>query len=176
MRAAASDPERRKEIMAEWVEAMLSGPGIVVFKGAFTDMPTLDVATRIFYDIIGEQHATNSGGGDHFAKPGANDRIWNALEKLCLRAPDVFARYYANDIIALISEAWLGAGYQVTSQLNVVNPGGEAQSAHRDYHMGFQSAAEIAHFPAHAQAHGFTVMRSGSDFWPLSSKAMTLNS
>jgi ectoine hydroxylase-related dioxygenase (phytanoyl-CoA dioxygenase family) len=28
---------------------------------------------------------------DHFAKPGANDRVWNALEKLCLRAPVVFA-------------------------------------------------------------------------------------
>ena len=150
VRAAAADPDRRREIMAEWAEAMLTGPGVVVFKNAFADHAPIDAATRIFFDIIAEQHAANTGGGDHFAKPGANDRIWNALEKLCLRAPEVFARYYANDIIALISEAWLGTGYQVTSQLNVVNPGGEAQSAHRDYHMGFQSAAEIAHFPAHA--------------------------
>ena len=46
--------------------------------------------------------------------------------------------------------AWLGTGYQVTSQVNCVNPGGEAQSAHRDYHMGFQSAEEIVRFPLHA--------------------------
>ena len=150
VRAAASDPQRRQEIMAEWVEVMLTGPGVVVFRNAFPNHAPIDAASKIFFDIIAEQHRTNSGGGDHFAKPGANDRIWNALEKLCLRAPDVFARYYANDIIALISEAWLGTSYQVTSQLNVVNPGGEAQSAHRDYHMGFQSAAEIARFPAHA--------------------------
>jgi ectoine hydroxylase-related dioxygenase (phytanoyl-CoA dioxygenase family) len=31
-----------------------------------------------------------------------------------------------------------------------VNPGGEAQSVHRDYHMGFQTAAEIERFPLHA--------------------------
>ena len=51
---------------------------------------------------------SNVGGGDHFAKPGANDRIWNALEKLCLRDPAVFAAYYGNAVIALVSEAWLG--------------------------------------------------------------------
>ena len=28
--------------------------------------------------------------------------------------------------IAMVAESWLGTGYQVTSQLNVVNPGGEA--------------------------------------------------
>jgi ectoine hydroxylase-related dioxygenase (phytanoyl-CoA dioxygenase family) len=99
--------------------------------------------------MIDEQRAGNTGGGDHFAKPGANDRIWNALEKLCLRSPEVFAAYYANEIIALISEAWLGPAYQITSQLNVVNPGGAAQSAHRDYHLGFQTASVIERYPAH---------------------------
>ena len=61
----------------------------------------------------------------------------------------MFADYYANDIIALISEAWLGPDYQVTSQVNVVNPGGQAQTAHRDYHLGFMDAATAARFPAH---------------------------
>ena len=56
----------------------------------------------------------------------------------------------ATTIIALVSEAWLGPCYQITSQLNVVNPGGEAQVPHRDYHMGFQTAREIERFPAHA--------------------------
>ncbi|MEP7024682.1 MAG: phytanoyl-CoA dioxygenase family protein, partial [Actinomycetota bacterium] len=42
---------------------------------------------------------------------------------------------------------WLGPGYQVTSQVNVVNPGGAAQTAHRDYHLGFQSSAQAALYP-----------------------------
>ena len=152
----AANAEGRKAFMAEWAEVMLGGAGIVVFKDAMPDHAALDAATKIFFEIIAEQHRSHSGGGDHFAKPGANDRIWNALEKLCLRAPDVFARYYANEAIAMVSQAWLGTGYQVTSQLNVVNPGGEPQSPHRDYHMGFQTAEEIASFPAHA--HGVSPM------------------
>lgn len=60
----------------------------------------------------------------------------------------MFAEYYANDIIALISESWLGPDYQVTSQVNVVNPGGQAQTAHRDYHLGFMDAVAAARFPA----------------------------
>ena len=66
--------------------------------------------------------------------------MWNALEKLAVTDPAVFAAYYANDVIALIATAWLGPGYQVTSQVNVVNPGGAAQSGHRDYHLGFMHA------------------------------------
>jgi ectoine hydroxylase-related dioxygenase (phytanoyl-CoA dioxygenase family) len=61
----------------------------------------------------------------------------------------VFADYYANDMLALAAQAWLGPGYQVTSQVNVVNPGGAAQSAHRDYHLGFLSAEQAAAYPAH---------------------------
>jgi ectoine hydroxylase-related dioxygenase (phytanoyl-CoA dioxygenase family) len=149
VRKAASAPQTRKEILAEWVEAMTDGPGIVVFRAAFADHAAIDASSEHYWAIIAEQHATNTGGGDHFAKPGANDRIWNALEKLCRRDPATFAAYYANDMIALISEAWLGPAYQITSQLNVVNPGGAAQSAHRDYHLGFQSAKTIERYPAH---------------------------
>ena len=146
---AAAQPETRKAILAEWVEAMTDGPGVVAFRGAFDDLGVIDRTTEIFHAMIAEQHATGTGGGDHFAKPGANDRIWNALEKLCLRDPEAFAVYYANQIVALVSEAWLGPAYQVTSQINVVNPGGAAQSAHRDYHLGFQTAAVIERYPAH---------------------------
>ena len=83
---------------------------------------------------------SGAAAGDHFGKPGANDRIWNALQKLALHDPEVFAEYYANDILALVSQAWLGPRYQVTSQVNVVNPGGAAQAPHRDYHLGFVDA------------------------------------
>jgi ectoine hydroxylase-related dioxygenase (phytanoyl-CoA dioxygenase family) len=44
----------------------------------------------------------------------------------------------------------------MTAQLNVVNPGGAAQSPHRDYHLGFQSAEAVARYPAHV--HLFSPM------------------
>jgi ectoine hydroxylase-related dioxygenase (phytanoyl-CoA dioxygenase family) len=139
----------RRRAQGELAQALLAGPGIVVFKGAYPDVTVVDRATEVFRAIIEEQKAANVTAGDHFAKPGANDRIWNALEKLALRDPEVFAEYYANDILNLISVAWLGPAYQITSQVNVVNPGGAAQTAHRDYHLGFMSEPQAAAFPAH---------------------------
>ena len=147
IRSAVTDPETRKAVMAEWADAFAEGPGVIVLKQAETDLAMLDRASDIFRDIIAEQHRTGSGGGDHFAKPGANDRIWNSLEKHCLKDPENFAHYYANEMMALVSEAWLGPLYQMTAQLNVVNPGGAAQSPHRDYHLGFQSADDVARYP-----------------------------
>ncbi len=144
-----STPDGRRRAQAELARALMDGPGIVVVAGAFPDASVVDRATAAFEMMITEQKAGNSTAGDHFAKPGANDRIWGALDKLALRAPAVFADYYANDIIALISEAWLGANYQITSQVNVVNPGGTAQVAHRDYHLGFMSNQTAQQYPAH---------------------------
>jgi len=147
--AAIATSEGRRAVLAEICEAFGEGPGVVVFKRAYRDTGVIDRASAIFDDIIGEQHRTATGGGDHFAKPGANDRIWNSLEKHCLSDPENFAEYYANPIIAIASEAWLGPSYQMTAQVNRVNPGGAAQSAHRDYHLGFQSSKVIEQFPAH---------------------------
>ena len=88
--------------------------------------------------------------GDHFGRVGQNARLWNAHEKLCIAAPEIFVRYNAIDIVDLISRAWLGPLYQITTQVNVVYPGGKAQTPHRDYHMGFQTAEQLLHYPAHA--------------------------
>jgi ectoine hydroxylase-related dioxygenase (phytanoyl-CoA dioxygenase family) len=38
----------------------------------------------------------------------------------------------------------------MTSQVNLVHPGGEAQRPHRDYHLGFQSKEVLHNFPTHA--------------------------
>ncbi|UWM74866.1 phytanoyl-CoA dioxygenase family protein [Rhizobium sp. WSM4643] len=146
---AAATPEGRRAVLAEICDALGEGPGVVVFKRAYEDTGIIDRASTIFDAIIEEQHRTSTGGGDHFAKPGANDRIWNSLEKHCLADPANFAEYYGNAIIALASEAWLGPSYQMTAQVNRVNPGGAAQAAHRDYHLGFQSSKVIEQFPAH---------------------------
>jgi ectoine hydroxylase-related dioxygenase (phytanoyl-CoA dioxygenase family) len=149
LRALASTPEGRRQVQAELVRALADGPGIVVFKRAFPDTAVVDRATDAFNDLIADQRAAGRTAGDHFARPGANDRVWNALEKMAVRAPEAFADYYANDILALVSTAWLGPGYQITSQLNVVNPGGAAQTVHRDYHLGFLPADVAARYPAH---------------------------
>src|SRR3954451_20545505 len=149
LRAAIGSPAGRAAVQTELMRALTDGPGIVVFKQAFGDLSVVDRATEAFLAQIAAEKAAGVGGGDHFAKPGANDRVWGALDKLALHDPAVFADYYANDLIALISESWLGPGYQVTSQVNVVNPGGQAQTAHRDYHLGFMDAEAAARFPTH---------------------------
>jgi ectoine hydroxylase-related dioxygenase (phytanoyl-CoA dioxygenase family) len=145
----AATGEGRRAVLAEICEAFATGPGVIVLKRAFENTAIIDTASGIFDEIIDEQHRTGAGGGDHFAKPGANDRIWNSLEKHCLKDAENFAAYYGNALIALVSEAWLGPSYQMTAQVNRVNPGGQAQSAHRDYHLGFQTSAVIEQFPAH---------------------------
>ncbi|MEV5430365.1 phytanoyl-CoA dioxygenase family protein [Streptomyces sp. NPDC052701] len=141
--------EAGRALRDELVHALADGPGVVVFRGAFADPAVVDRATAVFDALIAGQRASGATAGDHFAKPGANDRVWNALEKAALYDPAAFADYYANDVIALVSSAWLGPGYQVTSQINVVNPGGAAQTAHRDYHLGFLSDEAAAAYPAH---------------------------
>jgi ectoine hydroxylase-related dioxygenase (phytanoyl-CoA dioxygenase family) len=138
-----------EDARAALVRAFSAGPGVVVVRGAYPDPAVVDRATAAFEEMIAEQRASGAVAGDHFAKPGANDRVWNALEKLAVRAPEVFVGYYANPVIALASTAWLGPGYQVTSQINVVNPGGTAQVGHRDYHLGFLPPARIEQFPPH---------------------------
>jgi ectoine hydroxylase-related dioxygenase (phytanoyl-CoA dioxygenase family) len=127
---------------------------VIVLAGAFDDPGVVDEVTAEFTAIGAEELASGTAPGDHFAEAGANMRIWNALEKLAVRNPPAFARYYGNDMLALVCEAWLGPGYQVTSQVNQVNPGSPAQSPHRDYHLGFQSAESAAAYPAHV--HGMS--------------------
>lgn len=152
LRPRIVDPTTRRDVQAELARALSSGPGIVVVTGAFDDLGIVDRTTAAFDAMIADQRSRGTASGDHFAKPGANDRVWNALEKLAVADPGAFVAYYANDIIALAATAWLGPGYQVTSQVNVVNPGGEGQTVHRDYHLGFQSDEVCAQYPSHVHA------------------------
>ena len=149
LRATTSTDTGTAEVEAELARALGDGPGIVVLKGAFVDESVVDRVTAVFDDIIEDERAAGTAPGDHFAKPGANSRVWNALEKLAVRDPEAFVDYYANDVLALISRAWLGPAYQVTSQVNVVRPGGVAQDPHRDYHLGFLSNEVVERYPAH---------------------------
>ena len=152
LRPMLSDLGPRRTLMAEWARVLQNGAGVLVLKRAYADTTILDDATAVFMDIIAAEKAQKGSGADHFAAAGANDRIWNAQEKLCLRAPDIYVRYAGNVTLDAVSEAWLGWGYQMTSQVNLVRPGGAAQEAHRDYHLGFMTEAEAAAFPAHMHA------------------------
>ena len=135
-------------VRAELADAILNGPGIVKVASAF-EPDVLDPVSATFEQIIADERAAGTARGDHYAKPGANDRVWNALEKLALRDPAGFVDYYANDIVALLAVSWLGPAYQITSQVNVVNPGGDAQQPHRDYHLGFMTDERAAEYPPH---------------------------
>lgn len=147
----ASDLEnadRRRNLMAEWARVLMSGPGVLVIQRACSDLEAIDAATAVFEQIITSEKKAG-GGADHFAKAGANDRIWNSLQKLCEADPELFARYHGVPVIDAVCEAWLGPNYQMTAQVNLVRPGGAAQQAHRDYHLGFQTAEVSARYPAH---------------------------
>ncbi|NVO56437.1 phytanoyl-CoA dioxygenase family protein [Rhodobacteraceae bacterium B1Z28] len=150
LRPALEQVGERKALLAEWGYVLDKSAGVIVLKGAFAYTSVIDRASDVFRQIIDEERQSGAGEGDHFAASGANDRIWNALQKQCLRDPEGFALYFGNTAIAAACEAWLGPNYQVTAQINQVRPGGKAQQAHRDYHLGFQSAESAARYPAHA--------------------------
>ena len=146
--AASVATADRRALQSELIGALADGPGVVAFEGAF-DAGVVDRASEAFFTIIDAQRAAGNAAGDHFGKPGANDRIWNAAQKLALHDPQVFADYYANDALAVVCQAWLGPRYQVTSQVNVVNPVGNQQVPHRDYHLGFVPDEHLVDYPAH---------------------------
>ncbi len=135
-------------VEAELVHALIDGPGIVVLAGAF-EASVVDRVTAAYEAIVAGEKAAGGARGDHFGTPGANDRIWNALEKLAVADPEAFVDYYSNDLVALAARAWLGPGYQVTAQANIVRPGGRGQTVHRDYHLGFMDSTQAARYPLH---------------------------
>ncbi|MCH8465698.1 MAG: phytanoyl-CoA dioxygenase family protein [Roseinatronobacter sp.] len=144
-----AQPEERRVLMAEWAYVLQQGAGVFVLKQACPDHEAIDQATACYEQIIAQERAAGGASADHFAAAGSNDRIWNSLQKLALKSPETFMRYFASPAIDAACEAWLGPNYQMTAQVNLVHPGGQAQQAHRDYHLGFQTADISATYPAH---------------------------
>ena len=151
----------RRALQAELITALAEGPGVVVLAGAFST-PVVDAASAAFSALIADQRKAGGAAGDHFGAAGANDRVWNAAQKLALHSPEVYAEYYANDPLALICQAWIGPRYQVTSQVNVVNPGSAAQVPHRDYHLGFVAPGQLTDYPAHVHRLTATLTLQGA--------------
>lgn len=138
--------QNRQQIMSELHHALSSGPGVFVIKQAITNIAVIDEQTSIYQKLL-ESESSTLGGADHFAAAGANGRIWNALQKCALYDPKSYVSYYSNELIGLAAEAWLGPGWQLTSQVNSVPPGSQAQQVHRDYHLGFQSNETVQAYP-----------------------------
>lgn len=162
LRPMLDDRDTRRKLLTEWGHVLRHSAGVIALKRAYHDPSVIDRASHVFQAIITEERAANAGKGDHFAASGANDRIWNSLQKHCLRDPEGFALYFGNTAIAAACEAWLGPNYQMTAQVNQVRPGGKAQQAHRDYHLGFQTADVAATYPAHAHEVTATLTLQGA--------------
>ncbi|AMN81126.1 phytanoyl-CoA dioxygenase family protein [Pseudomonas azotoformans] len=136
----------RLTAMNELHRLFRDGPGVMVVRRAYEDLEVVDRHSQVFEAIFANE-AAQGVAADHFAKAGSNGRIWNSLQKAALESPASFVEYYANPLLGLIAEAWLGPSYQVTAQVNVVHPGGQAQQPHRDYHLGFQTNDVVERFP-----------------------------
>ncbi|MDP6488905.1 MAG: phytanoyl-CoA dioxygenase family protein [SAR324 cluster bacterium] len=139
------------DLKSELHHCIKEGPGVVVVRQAFQDIKVIDRATELFQEIIDEEKTSDQHRGDHFAKVGENERIWNALQKFCERDTEAFIDYYNNPVLCFVNEAWLGPFFQMTSQVNIVKPGGQAQKPHRDYHLGFQENSLVSEYPLSAQ-------------------------
>ena len=148
LRNGLGDLDQTAAVRTELTRALHDGPGVIVITGAI-ETAVVDRATEVFEQIIADEREAGTGGGDHYAKPGANDRLWNALEKLAVADPEVFVDYHGSDMIDLASLAWLGPGYQITAQVNAINPSGAAQMPHRDYHVGFMTDEVAEQYPIH---------------------------
>ena len=138
-------------VSAQWVHCWQHGAGVFIVRKLFDHMPTVDAATQVFYDLMHEQNQTEHNLADHFAASGANSRVWNCLEKMAVNNAAAFISYYKNPLLADICTAWLGPDYQITSQVNLVHPGGASQQPHRDYHLGFTNDEQVKRYPLHVQ-------------------------
>lgn len=126
-----------------------SGAGVVAIRNAWNDRLALDTMTDVLLAIVDRERESKTDNFDHFAAAGANSRAWDTLGKAAKLDPAAYVAYYANPILTMVSESWLGPAFQLTAQVNIVHPGGAPQSPHRDYHLGFLTNQEAASYPAH---------------------------
>lgn len=149
------DVDLVEQLKDEWNHILAYGPGVCVLKGLYRVdglESVVDTANGVFDRILKDEHAAfNLSQRKDTSEVGKmldkNLKAANVFSQLAKRDPNTFMRYYSNPWLRYMAEAWLGPGYRFNSSLNIVPPGGEAQRAHRDYHMGFYDAVNCAKFP-----------------------------
>ena len=127
--AVMGDPARRRELQAELADALANGPGVVVFAGRVRGRRGRRCGDR----RVRRHHrraacrraarrATTSASPAPTTGSGTPSRSSRSARPTCSSAttPTTSSRWRR--------QAWLGPGYQITSQVNVVNPGGLAQA------------------------------------------------
>ena len=147
-----SDAKQLDSLEDELYHNLTSGPGVYVMKHFFTDIDTIDATNATYEAIIKEELERTGQKGDHFASADSNSRIWNSFSKHALQDPESFTKYFSNPWFKIACDSYLGPGYQITTQVNIVRPGGKAQMPHRDYHLGFQTDEDVVAWPKAVQA------------------------
>lgn len=142
-----SDETFVNRLQDELYHLLVKGTGVYVIQNFYQDKSSIDSANTAYDAIIARELAANGAKGDHFAAGGSNSRIWNSFSKHCFQDPKSFFHYYSNPLFKLVCESYLGPAYRLTTQVNIVRPGGKPQVSHRDYHLGFQTAADCAKWP-----------------------------
>ncbi|KAK5694025.1 hypothetical protein LTR97_009643 [Elasticomyces elasticus] len=142
---AAFDLTDTERLQDELYHNLVSGPGVYVLKNFFADTSVIDSTNLAYEDIISRELQASGAKGDHFGT--GNSRIWNAFSKHALQEPESYVRYFSNPWFKVVCDSYLGPGYQITTQVNIVRPGGKAQMPHRDYHLGFQTDEDVVAWP-----------------------------
>lgn len=156
-----------ESLQNEWSHILSQGPGVVVLKKMYAIdnlEQTVDAANKIFHQIIDDETRERQSRNEDTSGNtlDRNLKAYNVFTKLAKRASQVFVDYYSNPWLALVSEAWLGPGYRFNATLNIVPPGGHAQPAHRDFHMGFFSPEKCVKFPRLLQIANQTLTLQGA--------------
>lgn len=139
--------EKINRLQDELYHNLTSGPGVYVLKHFFSDPAIIEDANAAFAAIIQSELEQTGEKGDHFAPESANSRIWNSFSKHALQDPESFTAYFSNPWFKIVCESYLGPLYRITTQVNIVRPGGKAQMPHRDYHLGFQLDGDVIAWP-----------------------------
>ena len=148
LRAAIEIPDDSGAIRAELATALLHGPGIVVVTGA-VDPAIVDRATAVFQAMIAEQRAATLSAATTSPPRRQRPRLERDTEVGPRRPRNVrgLLRQRAHQHRRLGLARSRVPGHV---QINLVNPGGQAQAPHRDYHLGFMSDVVAEQYPAHA--------------------------
>lgn len=139
-----------EQLKEEWYQCIRYGPGVIVLQ-RFFDPPSyqevLESINTTIDAIIAEEgkaHGLPAGSTPH-------GKVHNSLRKLAVATPETFSEYFSNPWLAHVSDTWLGPAYRITAQVNIVRPSGKAQSAHRDYHMGYFPPEDCVKYPRDIQ-------------------------
>jgi ectoine hydroxylase-related dioxygenase (phytanoyl-CoA dioxygenase family) len=108
--------------MDELYKALTYGPGVLVIRNLLSP-ETIDRTEEATKEIKANHHGSR--------KTSVRTAFFNLQH--ARDDPETYAEYYGNEMLALICEAWLGPGYQITTSTNGTFKGGEQQAIHRDY-------------------------------------------